>query len=246
MQSVERAFRVLRALAAAEGRAGVSGVARTTGLPKSTVSRLLAALESVGVIDRLGDAYSIGPGMAALAGAGSPTGSLWHVGRPYLRDLVTSLGESAGITVPDGGSALYIDHVPAAGSIQTRDWTGSRFPYHTIAGGLAIMMTWADHEIATYAAQGLAAFTSHTVTTVEALMQRVEDARRAGYAWTLGDFDDEINGVAAPVRPASGGAIAAVTVYGPSYRFPQPGHEDAAGQAVAEVAAVVEAHINAI
>ena len=138
--------------------------------------------------------------------------------------------EVPGITVPDGGSALYIDHVPAAGSIQTRDWTGSRFPYHTIAGGLAIMMTWADHEIATYAAQGLAAFTSHTVTTVEALMQRVEDARRA----------------AAPVRPASGGAIAAVTVYGPSYRFPQPGHEDAAGQAVAEVAAVVEAHINAI
>ena len=65
MQAMERAFAALRAVRANEESAGVSEVARTTGLPKSTVSRLLAALEEVGAVDRVDptSGYVIGPAL---------------------------------------------------------------------------------------------------------------------------------------------------------------------------------------
>jgi DNA-binding IclR family transcriptional regulator len=50
VQSVERAFEVLRSLSA--GPAGVSEIAERTDLPKSTVSRLLSTLVDVGAVER--------------------------------------------------------------------------------------------------------------------------------------------------------------------------------------------------
>ncbi len=247
MQTIERAFAVLRALAAADGSAGVSHVARQTGLPKSTVSRLLAGLEAIGVLERLDAAgnYAIGPGLATITAKATPAGSLRELSRPYLRDLVDEVGESAGLTVPDGNTALYIDHVGAEGAVQTRDWTGMRFPFHTVAGGHAMLMTWSDDEINGYSKAGLDAFTSATATTAKELLARIRKARRHGYAWTMGDFDDDINGVAAPVRDADGRAMGAVTVYGPSYRFPAEGEEATVGERIVAVAQLIEARFRA-
>ncbi len=248
MQTVERAFAVLRALAASHGSAGVSHVARQTGLAKSTVSRLLTSLEAIGMIERLDDGgrYAIGAGLAALTGRVSPAGSLREVCRSYLRDLVDDLDESAGLTVPDGATALYIDHVAAEGSVRTRDWTGMRFPFHTVAGGHAMMMTWSDDQIRDYAAEGLERFTASTATTFTELAARIRAARRQGYAWTRQDFDDEINGVAAPIRAAAGPAIGAVSVYGPSFRFPPDDSADTIGERVAAAAAAIEDRYRAI
>ena len=97
MQTIERAFAALRAVRASQGSAGVSEVARTTGLPKSTVSRLLTALEQVGAVDRFDptSGYVIGRGLMALASEGPAIGSLRDVARPHLRELTERLGESS-------------------------------------------------------------------------------------------------------------------------------------------------------
>ena len=242
MQAIERSFATLRAIRASDGSAGVSEVARTTGLPKSTVSRLLAALEQVGAIERVNPTggYVIGAGLVALAGDGASVGTLREVARPYLRELTDSLGESSGLTVADGQEALYVDHVASDGSVRTRDWTGMRFPFHTVAGGLALLMTWSDVSVERVADVGLEAFSPKTVTTKEELKAKLIQARRDGYVWTMGDFDIEINGVAAPVRDPDGYAIGAVSIYGPSYRF--PGERDAGeiGGTVRETSRLVQ------
>lgn len=242
MQAIERAFSVLHALRSADGSAGVSSVARTTGLPKSTVSRLLSSLEEVGVVERVDPAgtYAIGPGLVTLAGGASSVVTLREVARPHLRDLAEDLAESAGLTVPDGPSALYVDHVAFDSSVRTRDWTGMRFPYHTVAGGLAMLTTWPEASIDKLVERGLEAFSDKTVTTKTALESRLTRGRRDGYVWTLGDFDIEINGVAAPVRNNDGYAVGAVSVYGPSYRFPGGRDPDEIGQAVREVTRLVQ------
>lgn len=245
MQTIERAFATLRAVRASEGNVGVSEVARATGLPKSTVSRLLAALGEVGAVERdpVTGGYVIGSGLSALAGNGPVGGTLREVARPYLRDLTDSLGESSGLTVADGDTALYVDHVPFEGSVRIRDWTGMRFPFHTVAGGLAILMTWSDTSVEEFARLGLDSFSSETVTTKAGLKKKLTMARREGYVWTMGDFDSEINGVAAPVRNREGYAIGAVSVYGPSYRF--PGGRDSAkiGESVRETSRLVQNQI---
>jgi DNA-binding IclR family transcriptional regulator len=245
MQAIERVFSVLRALRAADGSAGVSAVARKTGLPKSTVSRLLSSLEAVGMVERVDSAgaYAIGHGLVDLAGAAMGVTPLKEVSRPYLRELTESLGESSGLTVPDGDTALYIDNIAVDTSVRTRDWTGMRFPYHTIAGGLAMLMTWSDVSIDQFVGHGLEAFTENTVTTRAELESRLIQARRDGYAWTIGDFDVDINGVAAPVRNADGYAIAALSAFGPSYRFPGDRDAEDIGEIVRETSRLVQNHI---
>ena len=69
VQSIERAFSILRTLAVAPS--GVSYIAGQVGLPKSTVARILATLESIGVVERMEDSsdYRIGVGIGELAGS---------------------------------------------------------------------------------------------------------------------------------------------------------------------------------
>ena len=76
VQSVERAFAVLRCLSV--GPAGVTDLAERVNLPKSTVSRLLSTLEELGMVEQTepGGSYRIGPGMTDIAAASMPGRSL--------------------------------------------------------------------------------------------------------------------------------------------------------------------------
>jgi DNA-binding transcriptional ArsR family regulator len=90
VQSVERAFTVLRCLAG--GPAGVSQIADRVGLPKSTVSRLLSTLQMLGAVEQVsaGGAYRVGETIVALASAALPGRSLADIARPHVQDLVTA------------------------------------------------------------------------------------------------------------------------------------------------------------
>lgn len=242
MQAVERTFAILRSLADQGGTAQVGAVAEATGLPKSTVSRLLVALADEGMVERLDSSgrYAIGPGLAALTGNVSMVGSIRELCRPYLRDLVEQTGEAAGLSVPDGPlSSIYVDHVESPSDVVTRDWTGLRFPYHTVAGGYALMSTWSDDRVSNYVALGLDAFTEATETGITGVKRRVAATRRRGFVWTLGDFSIEINGVGSPIIDRAGEAVAAISVYGPSYRFPADGDQETVGGLVLAAAQTI-------
>ncbi len=240
MQAVERVFAILRALAAHGGNGSVGTVAVDTGLPKSTVSRILAALETEGAVERVGDGvYAIGWGLLALTGELDETTLLTRVAEPYLLDLAAEFGEGAGLSVEHGDESLYALHVGSRGAVRTEDWTGESFPYHTVAGGLAILATWPDERIDAYADGGLAALSSKTLTTRRALRRRIRTIRAAGYASTIGEFDVDINGVGAAIVGPDGASLGAITVYGPAYRFPGTRSVGEVGMRCIEVAAQV-------
>ena len=76
-----------------------------------------------------------------------------------------------------------------------------------------------------YLGRHMEAFTPRTLTSAEALVDRMRAIRRDGYTWALEEFDEGISSVAAPVADAGGEVVAAVHVHGPSYRFPPKGSE---------------------
>ena len=245
MQSIERAFSVLRALSARPDSSGVSEISRATGLPKSTTSRILASLEDLGMIDRVGEdgRYAIGAGLATLSGSGTPSGHLRELCRPYLIELAEKSGEGTGLAIEDHGQVLYVDHVGSESPVQIRDWSGTRFPHHTVAAGFAIMSTWPDDRLVTYAASGMAPFTQQTVTSLAGLKKKIRMARAAGAAWTRAEFSDEITGVSAPVTNAAGEAVAAISIYGPAWRFPGDQDEREMESLVGDATASVSARL---
>ena len=87
VQSIERAFSILRALSL--GASGVTDLSERTGLPKSTVSRLLSSLEFERAVAQLDDGtYELGKGIGELASTLRP-GCLLYTS-PSPRDLSTS------------------------------------------------------------------------------------------------------------------------------------------------------------
>ena len=242
VQSLERAFAILDEVASRP--AGVTAIAQRVRLPKSTVARLLAALEVVEAVERFdGARWRIGPGVAALSSAASPERSLISVARPYLVELVAELGEDAGLGLPDGNEILYVDQVESDNPVQVRDWTGTRAPMHAVPSGLVLLAEWPEDALEAYLGGELAALTRRTVTDPARLRKRLADVRRTGYAWGLEEFAEGIDSVAAPVRDARGKAIAAIHVHGPAYRFPPTGSGDAVARSVVDVCAAASAQL---
>ena len=224
VQSLERAFAILDEVA--QRPAGVTAIAERVRLPKSTVARLLATLEDVDAVERFdGTRWRIGPGVTALTAAASPERSLISIARPFLVDLVSELGEDAGLGLPDGNEILYVDQVESDNPVQVRDWTGTRAPMHAVPSGLVLLAEWPEDALAAYLRAELASLTRRTETDPPRLRKRLATARKVGYAWGLEEFADGIDSVAAPIRDARGKAIAAIHVHGPSYRFPPEGRE---------------------
>ena len=179
MQAIERAFTVLRALAGRPATSSLADVTRASGLPKSTVLRLLTALEEQGAVQVVAGRYSIGPGLAALSHFGAPLSALQDVARPYMLEAAEALQENVSLTIEDGDATLYLDTAVAESAVRVHDWTGERLPYHASSGGLALLSTWPDEDVAALVDGGLEAFTESTVVTKAGLSS----------SWEMEPFD---------------------------------------------------------
>jgi DNA-binding IclR family transcriptional regulator len=245
VQSIERAFTVLAALA--DGPLGVTDVADRADLPKSTAARLLASLAREGVVEQIpGDTrYRLGQRLVTLAARIRPTRSLALLARPSLEALAETAGEAAGLSVPDGRMVHYIDQVGSPNPVSVRDWTGSRIPLHAVSSGQVLLAYAPATFVQRYLGRPMERFTDRTLVTADALLERMRAIRRDGYAWALEEFDKGISSVAAPVADASGEVVAAVHLHGPSYRFPVAGSERAIAEGVVTAAARIAGSLRA-
>ncbi len=236
VQSIERAFSILRALAI--GPMGVTDLAERVDLPKSTVARLLASLDSQGVVtqDHSGGEYRLGEGLLEIAGAAQPGRNLVATARPHLIDLMEATGETAGISVVDNGSMYYLEHVEAESDIQVRNWTGDSAPLHSVPSGLVVLAHWPVTRLDSFLSHPLESSTRHTITDSDTIRASLSEIRELGYVWGYEEFAEGINSVAAPVISSSGGVEAAIHVHGPAYRFPQPDRTHDIGLQVSEAA----------
>jgi DNA-binding IclR family transcriptional regulator len=147
--------------------------------------------------------------------------------------LVDRLGESAGLSVPDGYLAHYVAQVDSGNPVQVRDWTGERIPMHAVSSGLVFLADLPEEALVDFFRHDLAEFTTHTLTSSRRLRQRLRAVRSEGFAWVEEEFAEGINSVAAPVRRGDGRTMAALHVHGPSYRFPGRHSRRAATEVVA-------------
>jgi DNA-binding IclR family transcriptional regulator len=243
IQSVERAFAVLAALA--DGPIGVTETAARVGLPKSTVARQLRSLQDLGAVEQVpGDTrYRLGDRIARLAARVTPGGSIVSLARPDLEELAAEVGEAAGLAIPDGFRVHYIEQVDTPNAVQARDWTGTRVPMHAVPSGLVFLAHLPPAELERFLAAPLERFTPHTMTDPVVLRDRLAQVRRDGYAWVHEEFDIGINSIAAAVLGDDGLAVAAVHVHGPSYRFPGTTSETAVAARVTAAAGRIATQI---
>ncbi len=244
VQSIERAFAILRALAVQP--TGVTELAAKVSLPKSTVARLLGALEREGAVEQLeaGGSYRLGSGIEDITGGSHWNRNLVTAARPFLIDLAERSGEASGLNVLDDGWVYFLDQVASESDVQVRDWTGEYGQAHTVPAGLVMLAHSEPEVVDDYIAGGLEALTANTTTDPDALRDRLAQARSAGYAWGFEEFAEGINSVAAPVFGPNG-VEAALHIHGPAYRFPDPDATHDLGRLVSEAANRLSAQLRA-
>jgi IclR family transcriptional regulator, KDG regulon repressor len=226
IQSVRRAFDILRAVSANAEGVCLTEIAARVELPKSTVSRMLSTLVGLGAVERLREreGFRIGNEIVTIASNVAYPQSVTAIARPYLQQLSQLTGETLTLCIPDGDEALYIDQINSLRGLQVRDWTGQRLPLHTASDGKLYLADRTDDAVEAYLRQQpMRRYTRNTIANATALRKEIKAIRKKGYAWTKGEYDSDVVGVAAPIRDVQQHVIASVCLFGPEFRWPQEG-----------------------
>ncbi len=219
VQSVDRALSILEDLAR-HGEAGVTELARDLGVHKSTAVRLVATLESHGLVEQTEDRgkYRLGVGLLRLAGATTARLDVVQEARPVCRKLAADTGETVNIAVLADRAALYLDQVAGSSSLQPHNWVGQHIPLHATANGKVLMSGLGPEDLDDLLGS-LQAYTDMTITKKGELRAEVDGVRHDGYAVAVDELEVGLTAVAAPIRNAHGDVIASMSVSGPTFRL---------------------------
>jgi DNA-binding IclR family transcriptional regulator len=216
LQSADKALAILAAFTEARPDAGVSELATELGLHKSTVSRLLVALERRGLVRRQGDRFAPGPELARLGALALRGLALVAVAREPLERLAAQTGETVNLAVRQDDSALNVHQVTTAHVVGVTDWTGRARPLHCTANGKVLLAFGGDSL-----PRDLPKLTQKTITERRKLRAELENVRRAGFAVAMEELELGLHAAAAPVFDSSGACVAAVSISAPAYRLPE-------------------------
>jgi DNA-binding IclR family transcriptional regulator len=244
VRSVDRAAALLLALGESPGAAGVTELARRLGLHKSTASRLLATLERRGLVEQDDETgkYRLGLVVIRLAERAERTLDLRGLALPELERLARLTHETTSLGVLDGDQLMTVAQVDGPNLVAVGDWTGRATPLHCVAPGKVIMAALAEREVVRIVKRGLPRHTERTIVDLEPLLEELARIRRRGYATAIGEFEPGTNAVAAPVHDARGQVIAAVDVWGPTFRLTPRRIPELAAQ-VRETAAAISVRL---
>jgi len=223
--AVERALTVLDALAEGE-ELGTNELARRTRINASTVSRLLATLTARGLVEHVPETgrYRLGLRLLQLGNAVLARLDLRRVARPQLEALAAETGETATLSAPGGRDAITVDFVQSdEASVQSVARIGRPSIAHATATG-KVLLAFGAVELPE---PPLAVFTPRTISDSRVLEREIRRVSKRGYAEAVGEREEDLNAIAAPVFEARGSLAAILGLQGPASRFDRAAMRDA-------------------
>jgi IclR family transcriptional regulator, acetate operon repressor len=217
VQSLERAFELLELLADAGGAQGLSQLSSSSGLPLTTIHRLMGTLVRLGYVRRGGSRrYVLGPRLIRLGETASQLLGSWA--KPHLAELVELTGETANLAMLDGGSVVYLAQAPGRHSMRMFTEPGRRVEPHCTAVGKAMLAQLPEDRVREILrGNGMPAKTAATITDPDLLVAHLGVIRRQGHAVDEGEQEVGVRCVAVAIPDAP--TLAAISVSGPQARM---------------------------
>jgi DNA-binding IclR family transcriptional regulator len=214
-QSIDRAAQLLVHVLETDAPPTIGELAVRSGLPKSTTSRLVGALERQGLIQRNEGAGRLVPGAVLQRFARRETGDaeLVDLSAEALDRLAQASGETVNIGVPSLGAVELLDQRDSRHFLGSTNWVGRRVPAH----GSALGKVFYAFDALPVPTGPLEALAPRTSPAADAL--GLEEVRARGYATAVEELEPGLWAAAAPVRDASGAVVAALSISGPTVRL---------------------------
>ncbi len=220
-QAVLRAVALLKAFSDSRPELGLTELAKSAGLNKTTAFRMLTALESAGLVakNHETESYRLGPEVIALGGRALRANHLYLASRPELEALAKKTGETATLEVLVGRETLILDEVLSQYFVGTTPSIGTRWPAHTTSTGKVLLAHLSEAELTDWLAEPLSKPTRHSITSAHTLRRDLEQVRVRGYAVAEEELEIGFVAVSAPVHNHVDQVIAAISIGGPSVRM---------------------------
>jgi len=234
-QAIERAARLLRQVVDAPDSVTFTELATSSGLAKSTTSRILLALERNGLVRREpSGAFRPGGAFVRYALRANTESDLVSLSRPYLERLGALTRETINLGVVHGSMVEQIAQVDSRYVLGGTNWLGRSEPLHCTSLGKVLLAFGA----ADLPAGRLSRLTPRTITRRAALEADLSEVRRRGWALTDEELEAGLVAVAAPVHSGGRAAVAAISISGPASRLGSSRLTEVAAQCMAEANAL--------
>ena len=204
--SVDRSFAVLGILASAHTSLSLAELGRITGIPKSTLFRILATLRKHNcIIEQENRKFRIGARLFELGSAFVEQFEVYHHAVKHMRNVAEASGETVFLGSVEQGEVVYTRRVESPVSITAVKKLGTRAPVEGTATGMAILAFMPEVDVAAFLSQ----FDAETATDIRRRMQQIV---HDGYAVVDGDHNPELLCVSAPVFDHTRRPQASITV----------------------------------
>jgi DNA-binding IclR family transcriptional regulator len=232
-----RAVRVLDAFTADDHELSLAELVRRTGLPKSTVHRMLGELVGLRLLERTAAGYRLGGRLFELGMRASVERGLMEIAIPYMEDLYERTHETVHLGVREGTEVVYVAKIGGHRQAQAPSRVGGRMPLYCTAIGKALLAFGPAGLDDAVVAAGLTRRTPRTVVAPGVLRRQLDTVRHDGIGYEHEESTVGISCVAAPVLDGAEQVIAAVSVTGPVTRFRPESAAPAVKAAAAGIAA---------
>lgn len=192
----------------------------STGLPTSTVQRLVGNLVGHGFIDRVDDRYRIGVRMAYWAAPATRGMEVLDIISPLLKSLRDSTGETTCFFKAEQHYRVCVAMAETRHALRREMHLGKILPLHAGSAG-RVLLAWDAELMDAVMRDPLESITDSTITSSEDLEAAVKQTRADGFAITVGERDDGASGLSAPVFDSAAALVGAVAISGPTLRMPR-------------------------
>jgi IclR family transcriptional regulator, pca regulon regulatory protein len=218
-QSLERGLAVLLAFTPDRPSLGISELAETLELTRSTTHRYVHTLATLGFLEQDTETrkYRLGPRVLDLGFTMLGSLELREIAAPHLRWLAETTGHTSNLAIRDGSDVILVDRVRGRPGryhhLESSLHVGSRLPSYCSATGKILLAFLPARDLDPLIDRlDLERRGPRTLTDRSALRADLERVRRCGIAVNDEELDTALRSIAAPVRTRSGEVVAAVNL----------------------------------
>lgn len=215
VQSVEKAFRVLRAFDATRPSLSLTQLAAAAELDKSAAQRFTHTLTALGYLwkDPATKRFALTVKTLDLGFRFIRTNALVERARPYLLHISNTTEETVNLTVPDGGEVVFVSRMAGRHVISADIVIGARTPAYCSAPGIAMLARLPLEEaLALLERCDRRPITPSTVWRMEDLREKLLATAARGYATAFEELHHGDLSVAAAIVDAAGRPVGAINI----------------------------------
>lgn len=192
-----------------------------SGIPKSSVFRMLSSLEEMRFLEKGEDAkYRLGTIFLKFGHLVSSRLNLRQIAEPIMQAIHKENRQAINLAILEGDEAVYIEKIDRYQRVKLYTSIGRRSPLYGGACARAILSFLGERQIKAYLERvTLEPYTPKTIVSEEILWHSIKEARTMGYTVSKSELEAHTASVAAPIYDYRGKVIGSISIAGIEHDF---------------------------